>query len=843
MTAVRRALRSFVAAAILLVPGVTIAQSPFDMTPEAGSAPPAGRPSVTAPTARPAAPSGFRPFDIGGEATEAPPAAAAVPGGGSAVLPNDLTRDPPVDGGEVAAEGTEIAKPERSKIDRYLLSAPTLRFEGETGRRTWGFSLTAEQAARAATLTIAFNSAIYVSPEDSLLRITINERQIVDQPLAARENPTHVDMSIPAGTLRPGVNVITFAVDQRHRTDCTILSTYDLWTEFESEDTGIIFEGRDPTSLASLDDLPSVGLDATGRSRIHLIAPGGERAFAETDLARLVQAIVLRGNFRQAVVSVEDGSYAGPPQGVLRLAVGTAAELSAVIPALPPETSRAPTVGFLGGDGDAPTLVISGPGWQDVKAAIGYVSDGVGRPIGVGRKVIDTTPIILPLVPLLDGGERMTLAQLGIGTEEFSGRRFRSQFYIGLPGDFYSDAYGEATLYLDAAYTGEVLPGSNIDVYVNGFIAANVPLTSSDGDILQHLPIKVAMTHFRPGVNVIDVDAVLDTEADFICAPGTTAGGPDRFVLFDTSEFFMPAFGRVERWPDLSALAGAGLPYAGSEEPVPMVLGRANGETYGAALTFLSRVAVSAARVIPVEMGRPDALGSQPAIFVGALGQFPEPTVSEFGVAVTARAKWDAPVRNPTAVVTVDIDPTSVVPNSFGDSTATEGVYNRWQNELVSPSGIRGRWLEFERWLERNFDLSFASLAVFAEADAPFDPSDRTTLVVVQSPKSAGRQWTMVAGRSTEDLVAGVEAITSASFWAGLNGRVAAYDRTSGIVSVAPKAERYMFTSGFSLQNARLIAANWLSVNIVAYAIALVLLCCILGICTSALLSRLGRRS
>jgi hypothetical protein len=758
-------------------------------------------------------------------------------------VPNDLTRDRPVGELEAEADGTGIATPERAKIDRYLLSAPTLRFEGETGRRTWGFSLTAEQAARAATLTIAFNSAIYVSPEDSLLRITINDRQIVDQPLAARENPTHVDTPIPSGTLRPGVNVITFIVDQRHRTDCTILSTYDLWTEFEADGTGLIFEGADPTGLASLDDLPAVGLDATGRSRIHLIAPGGERAFAETDLARLVQAIVLRGNFRQAVITVEDGSYDGPPQGVLRLAVGTAAELSAVIPGLPPDATRAPTVGFLDAGGAAPTLVISGPAWLDVKAAIGYVADGVGRPIGVARKTIDTTPIILPLVPLLEGDERLSLIQLGLPTEEFSGRRFRSQFYVGLPGDFYSDAYGEATLYLDAAYTGEVRPGSHIDVYVNGFIAANMPLTSVDGDILQHLPIKVSMTHFRPGVNVVDIDAVLDTEADAICAPGTTAGGPDRFVLFDTTEFFMPSFGRVERWPDLSALAGAGLPYGRSEVPVPIVLGRADGATYGAALTFLSRVAISAGRVIPVEMGRPDALGAQPAIFVGALGQFAAPTVGEFGVADAARTKWDEPVRNPAAVVTVDIDPSSIVPNSFGDSSSTEGVYDRWQNELVSPSGIRGRWLEFERWLERNFDLSFASLAIFAGPDAPFDPSDRATLMIAQSPKGAGRPWTLVAGRNTDELVTGVEAITRANFWVGLNGRVAAYDQATGVVSVAPKAERYTFTSGFSIDNIRLIAANWLSVNIVAYAIALVLLCCILGICTSALLSRLGRRS
>lgn len=837
MTASGRLVSAFLAAAVLLAPAAAIAQAPFDMSPERGEEPAA--PAVApAPSSPPA--TGFRSFDMG---DDQPPAAPAAPAQGTAILPNDLTRDRAVSE-DVTSEGpAEAAAPERGKIDRYLLSAATLRFEGEVGQRTWGFSLTAEQAARAATLTIAFNSAIYVSPEDSLLRIRINDRQIVDQPLAARENPTHLDTPIPSGTLRPGVNVITFDVDQRHRTDCTIQSTYDLWTEFEASGTGLIFEGEDPTSLASLDDLPSVGLDATGRTRVHLIAPGGERAFAETDLARLVQAIVLRGNFRQAVINVEDVTYRGPPQGVLRLAVGTAAELAAVVPGLPSDAGSAPTVGFLDAPSAAPTLVISGPSWPDVKAAIGYVADGVGRPIGVNRKMIDTTPIIVPLVPLLEGNERLSLAQLGIATAEFSGRRYRSQFYIGLPGDFYSDAYGEATLYLDAAYTGEVRPGSHVDIYVNGFIAANTPLTSNDGDILQHLPIKVAMTHFRPGVNVIAIDAVLDTEADAICAPGTVAGGRDRFVLFDTSEFFMPSFGRVERWPDLSALVGAGLPYARSEEPVPMVLGRVNAATYGAALTFLSRVAVSAGRVIPVEMGRPDALGSQPAIFVGALGQFSAPTVAEFGVADTARSRWDEPSRHPNAVVTVDIDPSTVVPNSFGDSSTTSGVYDRWQNELVSPSGIRGRWLEFERWLERNFDLSFASLAIFAGDDAPFDPSDRATLVVAQSPKSADRQWTMVAGRNVDELVTGVEAITTASFWVGLNGRVAAYDRATGVVSIAPKAERYIFTSGFSIDNLRLVAANWLSVNIVAYAIAVVLLCCILGICTSALLSRLGRRS
>jgi len=315
MTGFRRALRVLVAAAILCAPAVGVAQVPFDMSTEQGAKPPAAPPAVApdpGPVRPPAGPTGFQPFDIGGGSQSPAPVGT---GAGTGVVPNDLTEDRPQGEGAPPADAPVIPAPDGRMIDRYLLSAPTLRFEGETGRRTWGFSLTAEQAARAATLAIAFNSAIYVSPEDSILRITINDREVVNQPLAAREKPTHLDTPIPEGTLRPGVNVITFDVDQRHRTDCTIQSTYDLWTEFESSGTGLIFDGDNPTTLASLDDLPAIGFDATGRTRLQLIIPGGERAFAETDLARLVQAIVLRGNFRQAVISVESGSYQGPAQG------------------------------------------------------------------------------------------------------------------------------------------------------------------------------------------------------------------------------------------------------------------------------------------------------------------------------------------------------------------------------------------------------------------------------------------------------------------------------------------------------------------------------------------------
>ena len=69
------------------------------------------------------------------------------------------------------------------------------------------------------------------------------------------------------------------------------------------------------------------------------------------------------------------------------------------------------------------------------------------------------------------------------------------------------------------------------------------------------------------------------------------------------------------------------------------------------------------------------------------------------------------------------------------------------------------------------------------------------------------------------------------------------YDAATGVTSIAPKAERFIFSGDFSINNLRLVAANWLSANIVFYAVVLVLLCGILGICTTALLRRLGRTS
>ena len=216
-----------------------------------------------------------------------------------------------------------------------------------------------------------------------------------------------------------------------------------------------------------------------------------------------------------------------------------------------------------------------------------------------------------------------------------------------------------------------------------------------------------------------------------------------------------------------------GFPMAQQRRPVPIVLGRADGATYGAALTFLSRIAVSAGRVIPVEMGRPDALGDQPAIFVGALGQFSAPDGDRvrrrrrrahgMGGAGTQperrrrrrhRSRPDRPqllrrfVRRPTGSMTAG--------RTIWSARAAFAAAG--SNSSAGSSGI--------------------STSPSPRSPSSPAPTRRSTLPTERRWSSSRRRrartgsgpWSPAA--NAEELVNGVEAITAAASGSALNGRV-----------------------------------------------------------------------
>jgi len=420
---------------------------------------------------------------------------------------------------------------------RYILPYEKLSLSGEIDRRQWSIYLTPEQANAAVSLNIGYQNAIVVAPESSNFQVSLNNVALDAARIEAPDSEGNVALKIPPGVLQVGSNVVTLGVQQRHRTDCTIQSTYDLWTDVNPANTYIGFNSDVAGSFANIDDIQATGPDGKAMTSIEIVAPAlGNPAFADS-LLRLSQALALRTQMPNQTIRFVTAPSTEREAGTLTVFVGTAREIAGVAGALPPEASAGAFAGFgNAGPGNSSPLFVTGPTPQAVQAAIETLFSSISRTPGAQRTTFSTRSWHAPDVPLVMSDRRIALSELGLQSTEFSGRRFRTEFYVGMPADFYASAYGEASLLLDAAYSSQVLPGSHVDIYVNDQIASTVPISNNGGGIFRHLPIKVTMRHFKPGPNKVTLEAVLMTAQDQACAPGAPASATPRFALFDTSE-------------------------------------------------------------------------------------------------------------------------------------------------------------------------------------------------------------------------------------------------------------------------------------------------------------------
>ena len=744
---------------------------------------------------------------------------------------------------------------------RYIVPASAMRLEGEIDQRAWAVYLTGDQAAQPARLDVSFKNAIVVMPEASRLRVSINNQPVLETALAATDSFRDVVAMVPPGLLQAGANTVRFQVSQRHRTDCNVQSTYELWTEIDPTGTTLTFaRGDAPRMLRNLDDLPAVGYDGKGVTSIHVVAPGSNQVTIAPHLLKLVQAVALAGNYPNPTVTVSDKPQAPDGEGTLTVVLGVASEINSLLTNPPTDAGARPIVGFVDDEKlGSSVLVISGANWTQIGTAIDSIAAGVDRPVSTIRTVLNTAPWLAPDVRFMTGRDNLRIADAGVPTQEFAGRRFRAEFAVGVPSDFYADAYGEATLLLDAAYTAEVRPASHIDIYVNGQIAATTRITRQQGGIYRQFPIKIPLRHFHPGVNRVAINALLDTADDAACAPGGATAGGQRFVLFDTTTFVMPDFARIGRRPNLAAFAGTAFPYNRSADPTAMVLGRADPKIYSAASSLVARMAIQAGRVMDLAPAPATGVGDRSAIFVGTAAQIPTSVLGQLRVAESVGTSWrdetgagnrvvpanagvgfealDGALRRPG----VELGQASLAPT---ETENTDATFNRWRNEVVG-GGLHGQMVGIEDWLKRTFDISFATFRLRSADVPPYEPQPKTTLIVAQSssPNGAGT-WTMLTAPSEDRLISGIHAISAVERWPELGGPLTTYSATTDKIESRPLANfEFVPTQPFSLANMRLIAANWLSSNIVFYALALVALCILLGIVTTGLLRRLGRGS
>ena len=160
---------------------------------------------------------------------------------------------------------------------------------------------------------------------------------------------------------------------------------------------------------------------------------------------------------------VDFGSLAQGDFG-LNLAVGPISELSSQLegvtlgPVLGPRVAVIPMA-----NGLRTTVVVTGRDDEDVEEALQQFSVAAamkGSPEGL--RAAAAFPGFR-----MDGGQRTKLRELGIASQEFSGRLFRAAFNVILPPDFYSADYAKAYLDMAGGYAAGLTREAQIIVSVN----------------------------------------------------------------------------------------------------------------------------------------------------------------------------------------------------------------------------------------------------------------------------------------------------------------------------------------------------------------------------------------
>ncbi|KKB75960.1 hypothetical protein VW35_19665 [Devosia soli] len=686
---------------------------------------------------------------------------------------------------------------------RYLLPTGNLRLEGEESKDGVVVYLTDAQAAAPAKLQFSYLNALVVAPEVSNLRIRVNQTDITTAQIASSSAPTLVSAEIPAGILRAGANVVEFRASQRHRTDCTVDSTYELWTEIASDSAQLIFEGTGLDRLDQLAELGAVGVDATGNTTLRLLAPDTADPAAKATMLRLVQQIGLALRTPKLTISFADAPSAAQEPGILDVAIMPAAELPAAYDAARAQSSSGPLAAMLPVASGANTLVISGPTWD----AIARAGDALvaAAPITPERPRYD-----LPSpTPMMQGDSSVTLSGLGVDSLEFNGRRYATNLQFELPADFYGYRYGELELVLDAAYSSDVLPGSEIDIYTNGEIASATPLLRTDGGALKDTRIRIPMTNLRPGRNVATLSVNLQTRSDASCAAGWTGSSPVRFVLSNASALRLPDYARAVTMPDLQVLTGTAWPYV-NDTAVPIAIGQGE-ESMVSALMFAARIATASGNIINFSVVPDAELSAESDAFI---------------------------VMPTTAISPLNLSRTGVGTGASSAQRNDEALLDQFAtNEPGGPFAGQVQWL-----LE-TVGLNLTDLRVLPTPDQPYQPP-ADAVVVSQMRQPEGGLWTTLTAATGATLVSGTERLLDTDTWRQIGGRVSAIaPRDERVTTIAANNVTIVPDEPMSILNARRVAANWFSGNIVYFALAIVVGGILLMFATSRLLTRIGRPS
>jgi hypothetical protein len=755
-------------------------------------------------------------------------------------------------------EGLSAATSVDARVLRRLPSTMrSTRLTGEADGLAFPVWLTPSEAAAGATLRLAHVAAVSVMPEASRLTVAVNDRPLSDVAIGAGGGARTTEITVPGGLLRPGWNAVRVGVDQRHRVDCSIASTWELWTEIDRARSGFVFPAGHRPERRGIADIAGIAPDEHGRVTIRLVSPGEPEPRQLERAVRAAQALALIGGFLDPVVTVTRKPETAPGLDVVvGRAVGSLEGEAANL--------QAGSIAVLD-DGATDRLAVVIPGSDaEVDRALERLAELAGRPTEGSEAGLAARAAVGGRA--ITSGERVQLADLGATSKEFNGRLFRVGFDLRLPADLYPADYAKVQLKLAGGLAPGLDRAARLTVRVDGQQAAGQPLVAPNGEVFEGRTLSIPLSAFKPGHNRVEIEAAVPAAADKTCDPAVQIDGAKRFLFVDRSELVFPNFARLARLPDLAATASGVLARLSPETRPTLHVPHPDVAALSAAATFATRIAVAAGRVEaqPIAFRNP-AVDAPSAIVVGALADLPATVVGAVGLEIgQVRAAWARrpndqqaavmPPRGSSALARrvaglsaatsfADVDP--IVTGSLQGRVLTAlpardgDLVDRWRRSMESPWSPAA----FGRQAGVRFEKLFDYLPSFGGARSleGFAPTPSTGLVIAQAMSPGGGAWTLVTAPSSAVLAETIATVVAGEDWARLRGAAASWDRVEEKVTTVPAGHvGFLATADLDFANFRLVAAALASDYPYGYILAAFLVTAALGFATARLLPRLG---
>ncbi|HEY5796768.1 MAG TPA: cellulose biosynthesis cyclic di-GMP-binding regulatory protein BcsB [Bosea sp. (in: a-proteobacteria)] len=714
-----------------------------------------------------------------------------------------------------------------------------LRLNGEQGTDERAIFLTQAEALRATAFRVSYLNAVSNLPDTSRLMVRINDQTIGEVRLDANVAEATAILTIPPGVVVPGYNSVRLVASQRHRVDCSVRATYELWSAISLSRSGFVGLQTTP-ALRRITDLPALAASGAERTPIR-VRLGGTSDTAMLDKAmRAANAIVLAAGIQRPIIDMAEEQGDGPG---IDLIVGREA------PAGSTPLDGDMGLFYLHDAAEGRTTLTLRRG-QEGERTLQRLIELASAPNRVGsepgRRALANTA-----GRQVRDGSQLSFSELGFESRAFDGNFLQSSMRVNMPSDFFAAPYGAARLDLDSAFLGPAAVGRRVNIRINDQIAAVVPVNQGGSSQIEQRRVDLPIQMFKAGANIVTVEADM-AGSDRACDATISRPSNPRLLIAGTSRISFGSLARVTVLPSLSATLAHGYPYLGREEPTTVAVSSASPAYLNAAMTWVGRMSAAAHTLMPVNfrfgpLDDPDTSG----LFFGPPGEASQTlarSVSAIEQAGTAETiVRDAEISN--AAAAADAAVASLAEGktqSFAERLRVSAAANVIGSLSRGDLGPVAAWLEDFGLLERNAGKTSAGaslltadgLTILQEVGTMPPQSWRSIFERQPAPNIK----TMILAASPETLDELIAKATTIHAWSRFNGEGALLRMESWAPENRAAQERhYLPTALPSPANLRLSIAGWLSLNPSYYLGGLIMLSMLLALTTALVLK--GRRT